>query len=49
MGNPHIVVEFGKDEQLHSKVSFLLSLFLRFLRIVQVNYLYICLVYRFFH
>ena len=34
MGNPYLVVEFDKDEQLHSKVSFLLSLFLRVLHIV---------------
>ena len=30
VGNPYLVVEFDKTEQLHSEVSFLLSLFLRF-------------------
>jgi len=34
VANPYLVVEFDKGEQLHSKVSFLLSLFLRFLLIV---------------
>ena len=39
VGNSDLVDEFDKDGRFHGKVSFVLSLFSRFLLTVQISYL----------